>query len=183
MKTQRVTVIDGPLPTGIWERTDMEPQLATSPEQLAVRDELMRYEPLFHRPEFGTTRKDFERMTAAEFWEVGASGRRFSREFVLSTLEGRYENSTEDVWEVGDFHCMEIAADNYLVTYTLIQGARVTRRATIWRRTGSLYIIRGLSLHRVDVKPEPNKPAAPNAGIALQLTIERHWPGVGEPER
>jgi len=29
----------------------------------------------------------------------------------------------------------------------------------------------------------PNKPAAPNAGIASRLTIEHHWPGVGEPER
>ena len=28
-----------------------------------------------------------------------------------------------------------------------------------------------------------NKPAAPNAGIASRLTIEHHWPGVGEPER
>jgi hypothetical protein len=28
-----------------------------------------------------------------------------------------------------------------------------------------------------------NKPAAPNAGIASQLTIEHRWPGVGEPER
>lgn len=30
----------------------------------------------------------------------------------------------------------EIAADNYLLTYTLFQGERVTRRSTIWRRTG-----------------------------------------------
>ena len=29
----------------------------------------------------------------------------------------------------------------------------------------------------------PNKPAAPNAGIAPQLTIGHHWPGVGEPGR
>jgi hypothetical protein len=29
----------------------------------------------------------------------------------------------------------------------------------------------------------PNKPAAPNAGIASRLTIDHHWPGVGEPER
>jgi hypothetical protein len=29
----------------------------------------------------------------------------------------------------------EIAADNYLVTYTLAQGARITRRATLWRKT------------------------------------------------
>lgn len=135
MKTQRVTVIDGPLPAGIWERADMEPPLVTAPEHLAVRDELMRREPLFHRAEFGTTRKDFDKVLAAGFWETSASGRRFSREFILNTLEKRYENSTEDVWEVGDFYCLEIAADNYLVTYTLIQGQRVSRRATIWRRT------------------------------------------------
>lgn len=135
MKTDRVTVIDGPLPTGTWERTDMEPRLATAPEHMAVRDQLMQREQLFHRPGFGTTRKDFEQMTAPEFWEVGASGRRYSREFVLSVLEERYKNPIEGVWEVGDFHCLEIAADNYLVTYTLIQGQRATRRATIWRRT------------------------------------------------
>jgi hypothetical protein len=29
----------------------------------------------------------------------------------------------------------------------------------------------------------PNQPAAGNAGIASQLTIEHHWPGGGEPER
>ncbi len=30
---------------------------------------------------------------------------------------------------------------------------------------------------------EANKPAAGKAEIALRLTIEHHWPGVGEPER
>lgn len=135
MKTQCVTVIDGPLPAGIWDHSDIEPCLDTAPEHIAVRDELMQREPLFHRAGFGTTREHFEKVTSPEFWEVGASGRRFSREFVLRNLETRYESPTEDVWEVGDFHCLEIAADNYLVTYTLIQGPRVTRRATIWRRT------------------------------------------------
>ena len=113
----------------------MEPQLATPPEHMAVMRELLQREPLFHRPEFGTTRKDFEKMIAPAFWEVGASGRRYSRQFVLDVLEERYEKPTEAVWEIGDFHCFEIATDNYLVTYTLIQGERVTRRTTIWRRT------------------------------------------------
>ncbi len=135
MKTQRVTVIDGPLPEGVWERADMEPRFVGAPEHAAVRDELMQREPIFHRAAFGTARKDFEKMTAPEFWEVGASGRRYSREFVLNVLEERYENATEDVWEIGDFQCQEIAADNYLATYTLIQGQRVTRRTTIWRHT------------------------------------------------
>lgn len=113
----------------------MEPTLVTAPENAEVLRELMQREPLFHRAEFGTARKDFDKMIAPEFWEVSASGRRFSREFVLSTLEERYKNPIEAVWEIGDFHCLEIAADNYLMTYTLFQGERVTRRATIWRRT------------------------------------------------
>jgi hypothetical protein len=39
------------------------------------------------------------------------------------------------VARLGDFHCMQIAAENYLATYTLNQAGRSTRRATIWRRT------------------------------------------------
>jgi hypothetical protein len=135
MKTQRVNVINGSLPAGIWERADMEPHLVTAPEHTAVQDELMQLEPIFHRADFDVSRADFEKLTVPDFWEVGASGRRYSRQFVLSTLEKRYDNPTKDVWEVGDFHCLEIATDNYLVTYTLIQGQRVSRRATIWRRT------------------------------------------------
>ena len=33
------------------------------------------------------------------------------------------------------------------------------------------------------MKTSSNKPAAGNAGIASQLTVEHHWPGVPEPER
>lgn len=113
----------------------MKPTLITDPKILGVLDELREREPIFHRPEFGTTRADFEEMTEETFWEVGASGQCYSREHVLNELEKRYASQTEDAWETGDFHCLEIAADNYLLTYTLIQGARVTRRATIWRRT------------------------------------------------
>lgn len=113
----------------------MEPHLVTDPKLVSVLNELVQREPIFHRPEFGTTRRDFENITDLAFWEVGASGRRYSREYVLDTLEKRYENPTEEIWETGDFHCLEIAPDNYLLTYMLVQGKRVTRRATIWRRT------------------------------------------------
>jgi hypothetical protein len=135
MKTQHVTVIDGPVPPDVLVRNDLESPPVTPPEHQEVMRELMQREPLFHRPEFGTTRADFEKMTAPEYSEVGASGRRYYRKSVLDVLEKRYENAMEAVWEVGDFHCLKIAADNYLATYTLIQGERVTRRATIWRRT------------------------------------------------
>ena len=113
----------------------MDSQLVTAKEDLGVRDELLKLEPLFHRPELGSTRQDFERMTSPDFWEVGASGRRYSREYVLDILEERVASPPDDAWQIEDFHCAEIANANYLVTYTLNQGLRVTRRATIWRRT------------------------------------------------
>ncbi|WP_334944212.1 nuclear transport factor 2 family protein [Nostoc sp.] len=113
----------------------MEPNLVTDPKILNVLNELIQREPIFHRPELGTTRSDFERMTEATFWEVGASGRRYSRQYVLDEMEKRYASPEQDTWQTCDFHCLEIAAENYLVTYTLIQGTRITRRSTIWRQT------------------------------------------------
>jgi len=113
----------------------MEPKLVTDARLLPVLEQLQRREPIFHRPEFGTTRHDFEAMTEPDFWEVGASGQRYSREYVLDVLEERYRQPFEDNWETRDFHCLEIAADNYLLTYTLRQGQRTTRRATLWRHT------------------------------------------------
>ena len=113
----------------------MEPTFVTAPELLTVLAELQQREPIFHHPEFGTTRRDFENMTDANFWEVGASGRRYSREYVLDILETRAPNLAEASWITRDFQCREVAADNYLITYTLLQGSRVTRRATLWRRT------------------------------------------------
>lgn len=102
---------------------------------LDVLDELRRREPIFHRPEFGTTRADFERMTEPGFWEIGASGKRYNREHILDELEKRYARESDDNWKTRDFECLEIATNNYLLTYTLSQGDRVTRRSTIWRRT------------------------------------------------
>lgn len=115
----------------------MESKLITEKKYLDVLNELKKREPIFHRPEFGATRKDFEKMTENTFWEVGASGKRYSRKYVLDILEKRSSEPVEDEFETKDFHCLEIAENNYLLTYTLIQGERITRRATIWRRYGA----------------------------------------------
>jgi hypothetical protein len=119
---------------------EMEPSLLfvreTDPALLNILEELKSREPIFHRPEFGTTRADFDRMMDAGFWEIGASGRRYSREYVLTELERRHQQPYEDIWETGDFHCRKLASDIYLLTYTLIQNKiRKTRRSTIWHRT------------------------------------------------
>jgi hypothetical protein len=120
----------------------VEPELKIDPELEDVLTELSAREPIFHRPEFGTTRADFESMMAQDFWETGASGRRYSRASVLDELEKRFScpmrRTREDVWETRDFHCRRLGPDTYLLTYTLLQGqTRLTRRATVWRRSAA----------------------------------------------
>jgi hypothetical protein len=114
---------------------DTEPTVSTSPELRHVLAELSSREPIFHRPEFGTARTDFERMMVEDYWETGASGRRYSRPFVLEELEKRFSGPHKDAWETRDFFCRQLAPDVYLLTYMLLQNnVRVTRRSTIWQK-------------------------------------------------
>jgi hypothetical protein len=120
----------------------VEPIRVTDPRLAYVLSELEKREPVFHRPEFGTSRRDFENMTDENFLEVGASGKRYSREFVIDTLVQRHLVPHDDVWEASEFHCIELGPDTYLLSYTLVQERiRVTRRASIWRRTADTWKI------------------------------------------
>jgi hypothetical protein len=99
----------------------VEPDLATDAGLLGVLAELRQREPIFHRREHLSSREDFERQTAADFWEVGASGRRYSREFVWSVLGARLASGEDDEyasgsWQATDFQLRRIARDTYLLT-------------------------------------------------------------------
>ncbi|MEP6721168.1 MAG: AAA family ATPase [Variovorax sp.] len=119
----------------------MEPTRQTPNHLLSVQEELVQREPIFHRPEQAATRAALESVTAPEFWETGASGKRYSRSHILDIVEGRLAASHQDDWKTEDFYCQQIAPDNYLLTYTLHQGSRVTRRATLWRRAVGGWVI------------------------------------------
>lgn len=99
----------------------------TVPELLPVLEELRRREPIFHTPAFPTA-------MAPDYWEVGASGRRYSRDFILRFLQ---ENPPVDAasagWRSSNHSVRRLGLDTYLFTYTLCQRDRVTRRATIWQ--------------------------------------------------
>ncbi len=114
-----------------------EPARVTDAALSGILSELIQREPIFHRPEFGTSRADYERMTAEDFWEVGASGRRYSRAYVLDLLKQRADAaSAEEELEASEFCCRRLAGEVYLLTYTLVQNrTRKTRRLTIWERT------------------------------------------------
>ena len=103
--------------------------------EVDILAELKRREPIFHHSDiFGTSKQDILDITCEEFWEVGASGNVYQREYVIQTLLNRYSDpGYKDIWETKDFKLIEIAPNNYLITYVLLQGERITRRATIWR--------------------------------------------------
>ena len=101
-----------------------------------VLEELKAREPIFHRPELGTTRADFERMTAEDFWEIGASGKIYTRDFVLDLLEERHAQPHEESLVATDFLIHQLTPDLYLLHYNLVQEhTRRTRRTTLWRDT------------------------------------------------
>jgi len=116
----------------------MEPELVTEKRLLGLLHELMKREPIFDRREVVSCREDFERETAEDYWETGASGQRYSRGFVWATLEERFGRGQDaykiERWETREPQLREIAPRTYLLTYMLWgQGDRLTRRVTVWQ--------------------------------------------------
>lgn len=128
----------------------MEP--AASPTQTIILNELIAHEPIFHRWEHlqgrKPTRADFEQLTDPDFFEIGASGSLYARDFVLSSLETRHSdpNYRDDPHTTRDFRLRQLTPDTFLLTYTLMQhqpsGNRTTRRTTLWRQTAAGWKIR-----------------------------------------
>jgi hypothetical protein len=114
----------------------------TEPEPLPVLEELRRFEPIFHTQEFGLTAAACERRMAPDYWEVGASGRRYSREFILRHFaENPPIDASEAGWKTSGHALRQLSGDTYHLTYTLQQDDRLTRRATIWRSTPKGWVI------------------------------------------
>jgi hypothetical protein len=115
-------------------REDRGVPASTEPALAPVLHALLEREPLFHRRACVANRADFERETSDDFWEVGASGRRYDRESVWSVLANRLAEPADSGWHISDGQVRQAGTDVYLLTYTLGDArARVTRRLTVWR--------------------------------------------------
>jgi|SRR5580704_11374235 hypothetical protein len=113
-----------------------------APDLLSVFEQLSRREPIFHTPEFGHTVTEFEKVMDREYWEVGASGRRYSREFILRAVGKDIPTDAASAgWQIYDCGLRRLCTETYLFTYTLRQPERLTRRATIWQNTGDCWRI------------------------------------------
>lgn len=112
----------------------MEPKLVTEKKLKHILDKLTKLEIFIHWPTISTTKQEIENLLDENFWEVGASGKRYNREVVSKVLEERANKKNGEIWTNSNFHCTEIAENNYLLTYTVAQGERVTQRSSIWRK-------------------------------------------------
>ena len=127
-----------------------------------VLEELRAREPIFHTRAFGLTAAERERAMHSAYWEVGASGRRYSRSFIQRMLEERPPVEADAAgWRCSEFGLRRLGAETFLLTYRLEQERRITRRATIWEKTGEgwriLYHQGTLVAGEDDTMPEERK--------------------------
>jgi len=113
----------------------MQPQLNTPSELQYLLEIIKPFEPLVYVANAGANRAFFEALLAPDFWEIGASGKRYSREYVLGELEKRQQNPYSQAWHTTDHYLQKIANQLYLYTYTLHQPTRVSQRTSLWHKT------------------------------------------------
>jgi len=116
-------------------KTPMKPDLTTDLKLAQILEALIKLEHSFHHPEPGISRLEIENMLDTSFWEVGASGQCYDRAHGITTLLERSKIPLNNKGETTNFHCLEIAPNNYLLTYTLTEEKRITHRSTIWRQS------------------------------------------------
>lgn len=116
--------------------------MQVDPDLSDVLEELRRREPIFHTPQFGVSLADFDTAMSPDYWEVGASGRCYSRAFILEHVAKHPPvDATVAGWQIFDQAVRRLGPDTYLFTYSLDQRKRRTRRATIWRKTSERWQI------------------------------------------
>ena len=99
-----------------------------------VLQELRDLEPIFHTSCFGTSLADYARRMDEHYCEVGASGTRYTRDFLLQHVASHPPVDAADAgWTTSGHAAQEVARDTWLFTYTLHQGQRITRRSTLWQ--------------------------------------------------
>lgn len=103
-------------------------------DEASVLAELTALEPLFHAPG-GLSRAEYEALTAPDFAEVGASGRRYDRESVWAVLAERFAaGEPEPAFELTRPAARRLGPATWALTYDLRFGDRRSRRVSVWER-------------------------------------------------
>jgi len=133
---------------------------ALAPSRDDVISQLCALEPLGHRSPPGSTRAHFEDVLGDGFWEVGASGSVYDREWCLDELADRYADRAYNPllgMTVDQFEARPLGNDVWLATYRLFQDERETRRLTVWRREAERWVAQ---YHQGTIVPSSGGPVA-----------------------
>ena len=135
----------------------------TDPALTPILEQLRPLEPIFHTPDFGLEPADSARRTAPDYWEVGASGRRYSRDFILQTFaDNPPANAATLRWRASGLALRQLCPDTLLLMLQPPPEDRLTRRSTLWQRTPTGWQIlyhQGtiVSANEDDVPPAPSR--------------------------
>lgn len=102
--------------------------------------EFIRREPVFQHPEFGRTRKDFEKLLWEGFYGIDVFGRCYSRMQAIVTVTTMYEDPNycgiyswpEDSWRISELSWHTLSHNKFLTSYLLHRDKKATRRTSIW---------------------------------------------------
>ncbi len=109
------------------------------PDLAAAAASLRKLEPVFHTPATLPPSVKPTDLLAPEFFEVGASGRRYARDEVIGVMADRVTRGEPELLEPVDFACTRVTQDVFLATYRLRQKERWTWRNSLWRREGGAW--------------------------------------------
>ena len=98
--------------------------------QLVIDNELRLLDPHMRR-----SADEAEKLLHPEFFEFGASGRRWDRLETVAALRVEDLPGEMDRAVVSDIDAARLADDVVLITYVTQQAGRCARRASVWRRT------------------------------------------------
>jgi hypothetical protein len=107
-------------------------------DPIEAERQLRDLEPIFHRSVPRSSPDVFEQMMTNDYWEVGASGTVYDRDTILAILTRRRTSGQidPDQLTVTGFQVTALGPKTWLATYQLVQGERLTRRATVWHHHG-----------------------------------------------
>ena len=76
-----------------------------------------------------------DRLLHPDFFEFGASGRKWNRRETLAALAAEGSSDGAPLVTVSDLAAVRLAGDVAHVTYLTQDGERLVRRSSLWRRT------------------------------------------------
>lgn len=106
-----------------------------------ISAELKQLELLFINPPVIQGSPNIENLIADNFVEFGASGTVYNKQAALKALRNRNTDENRTLFPMSSFQCRELAGNVYQVTYNISIEGNLSRRSSIWKKSGEQWQI------------------------------------------